>query len=273
MRAYKFLSNCCAWKVFVLVTLVLSPIGIRAQLLVDCSGTNPNAYPTISAALQQAATIGSVILVTGTCNETVNVRGMIGLNLGAPYGQTATLNGALSISNSQNVYLYGLHVTNSPIDGITINDSTAVLLEACAASGNALNGLRAQNMSDVAVIGAGGAFNNNGSSGIWANVSSLVWFNNWAGPVNVSNNTASSASNPLAVFWATSLSPTTAYLASISWAARKWNSPPTTALTLSKATNPAESPFVSAPVFPFSLRKPSFAEMALWVSPPALAAR
>jgi hypothetical protein len=114
---------------------------------------------------------------------------MIGLNLGAPYGQTATLNGALSISNSQNVYLYGLHVTNSPIDGITINDSTAVLLEACAASGNALNGLRAQNMSDVAVIGAGGAFNNNGSSGIWANVSSLVWFNNWAGPVNVSNNT------------------------------------------------------------------------------------
>jgi hypothetical protein len=113
---------------------------------------------------------------------------MVGLNLGAPYGQTSTISGALTISNSQNVFLYGLHVTNSPIDGITVNDSTAVLLEACTASGNTLNGLRAQNMSDVDIIGVGGAFNNNGSSGIWANVSSLVWFNNWAGPVDVSNN-------------------------------------------------------------------------------------
>jgi hypothetical protein len=43
-------------------------------------------------------------------------------------------------------------------------------------------------MSDVSVIGAGGAFNNNASSGVWANVGSLVWFNNWAGPVDISNN-------------------------------------------------------------------------------------
>ena len=115
--------------------------------------------------------------------------GMVGLNLGVNYGQTATINGALSISNSQNVFLYGLHVTNSPIDGITVSDSTAVLLEACTASGNTLNGLRVQNMSDVQIIGVGGAFNNNASSGIWANVGSLVWFNNWAGPIDVSNNT------------------------------------------------------------------------------------
>jgi hypothetical protein len=60
-----------------------------------------------------------------------------------------------------------------------------VLLEACTANGNTLNGLRVQNMSDVAVIGVGGTFNNNGSSGVWANVGSLVWFNNWAGPVDV----------------------------------------------------------------------------------------
>jgi hypothetical protein len=113
---------------------------------------------------------------------------MVGLNLGALPGQTATLNGALSISNSQNVYLYGLQVTNSPIDGITVSDSTAVSLEACTANGNTLNGLRVQNMSDVAVIGLGGAFNNNGSSGVWANVGSLLWFNNWAGPVEVSKN-------------------------------------------------------------------------------------
>ncbi|MGB2635013.1 MAG: right-handed parallel beta-helix repeat-containing protein [Candidatus Acidiferrum sp.] len=171
------------------LSLLLFPEALRAQFIVDCSGTNPSAFPSITAALQQAPTVGSSILVNGTCNETVNVYGMVGLNLGAYYGQTATINGALSISNSQNVFLYGLHVTNSPIDGITVSDSTAVLLEACTASGNTLNGLRVQNMSDVQIIGVGGAFNNNASSGIWANVGSLVWFNNWAGPIDVSNNT------------------------------------------------------------------------------------
>jgi hypothetical protein len=44
-------------------------------------------------------------------------------------------------------------------------------------------------MTDVQIIGVGGAFNNNASSGIWANVGSVVWFNNWAGPIDVSNNT------------------------------------------------------------------------------------
>lgn len=170
------------------LSLLLFPAALHAQLFVDCSGTNSNEFSSISAALQQAPTVGATILVTGICNETVNVYGMVGLNLGAPYGQTATVRGALTISNSQNVFLYGLHVTNSPIDGITVNDSTAILLEACTASGNTLNGLRAQNMSDVDIIGVGGAFNSNGSSGIWANVSSLVWFNNWAGPVDVSDN-------------------------------------------------------------------------------------
>jgi hypothetical protein len=165
MPACNFLSTCDRAALLIRSALLLFPSGSRAQLFVDCSGTNPNQYPSINAALQQAATVGSVISVTGTCTETVNLQGMVGLNLGAPYGQTATINGALTISNSQNVFLYGLQVTNSPIDGITVSDSTAVLLEACTANGNTLNGLRVQNMSDVAGIGVGGTFNNNGSSG------------------------------------------------------------------------------------------------------------
>jgi parallel beta helix pectate lyase-like protein len=188
MPAHTFLSTCSRATLLILPALLLFPMGLRAQLFVDCSGTNPNEYPSINAALQQAATVGSTVLITGTCTETVNVQGMVGLNMGAPFGQTATLNGALTISNSQNVCLYGLQVTNSPIDGITVNDSTAVLLEACTANSNTLNGLRVQNMSDVAVVGLGGAFGNNGSSGVWGNVGSLVWFNNWAGPVDVSSN-------------------------------------------------------------------------------------
>jgi hypothetical protein len=190
MLANTVLSTRSGGTLFVFfLSVLLFPGALRAQFIVDCSGANPSAFPSITAALQQAPAVGSSILVNGTCNETVNVYGMVGLNLGAYYGQTATINGALSISNSQNVFLYGLHVTNSPIDGITVSDSTAVLLEACTASGNTLNGLRVQNMTDVQIIGVGGAFNNNASSGIWANVGSVVWFNNWAGPIDVSNNT------------------------------------------------------------------------------------
>src|SRR5271156_6721267 len=83
MPAYKFLSTCHPSTLFILLVLLLFPIGSRAQLLVDCLGSNPNEYPSINAALQQAATVGSTILVTGTCTETVNVFGMVGLNLGA----------------------------------------------------------------------------------------------------------------------------------------------------------------------------------------------
>jgi hypothetical protein len=186
MQAYNcFLSG--HGRVFsVVVMFLLLPIGLQAQLLVDCSGTNPDEYPSINAALPNA-TNGSIILVTGTCNENVNLQGWNSLKLGAWFGQTATLNGALSISNSQNIFLYGLNVTNSLVDGVTVSDSTAVFLDSCTSSGNKLNGLRVQNMSDVGVL-ASGAFDNNGSSGIWSNLNSLVYLNNWAGPVDISNN-------------------------------------------------------------------------------------
>jgi len=186
MRLDEFLTSIRGGRLLVLGILLLFPLSLRAQLFVDCSGTNPGVYPSINAALQ-AATNGSTILVTGPCNETVNLQGWNGLNLGAWYGKTATLNGALSISNSHNIFLYGLQITNSPVDGVTVSDSTAVFLDSCTSSGNTLNGLRVQDMSDVGVL-ATGAFNNNGSSGIWSNINSLVVLNGWAGPVDVNDN-------------------------------------------------------------------------------------
>ena len=59
---------------YVLLALALSPNGLRAQLLVDCSGTNASHYPNINAALQQAGRGRHYDLVTGTCSETVNDR-------------------------------------------------------------------------------------------------------------------------------------------------------------------------------------------------------
>src|SRR5690349_11446399 len=75
------------------VFLLLTPTRSQAQVLtVDCSGTNPYAYPSINAALPNAGP-GAFILITGTCNENVFLWGQNGLNIGAYYGQAATVNG------------------------------------------------------------------------------------------------------------------------------------------------------------------------------------
>src|SRR5258708_33187407 len=93
-----------------ILMLLCSPGALRAQFLfVDCSGTNPYAYPSINAALPNAGP-GAFILVTGTCNENVFLFGRNALNLGAFFGQTATINGTIFIGNSDNIFLYGLTV-------------------------------------------------------------------------------------------------------------------------------------------------------------------
>src|SRR5258708_14344152 len=108
---------------FGLAALFLFPIAARAQfLIVDCSGANPYAYHTINSALPNAGP-GAFIAVTGTCNESVFLYGSNNLMLGAFFGQTATLNGNLSINNSQLVYVYGLNITNAFGDGIDVNSS------------------------------------------------------------------------------------------------------------------------------------------------------
>jgi hypothetical protein len=126
---------------FGLAALFVFPIAARAQFLfVDCSGTNPSAYPTINSALPNAGP-GAFIAVTGTGNESVFLYGSNNLMLRAFFGQTATLNGNLSINNSQLVYAYGLNVTNASGDGIDVNSGRSVVLDSCTSNGNAGNGL------------------------------------------------------------------------------------------------------------------------------------
>ena len=117
--------------IFGLSTQFVLPNAAHAQfLVVDCSGLNPYAFPTIGSALSSAGP-GTFIAVTGACNENVSSYGAVNLTLGASFGQTVTLHGNLSISNSQNVYLYGLNVTNNFGDGIDVNGSRSVMLDTC----------------------------------------------------------------------------------------------------------------------------------------------
>jgi hypothetical protein len=172
---------------FGLAMLFVFPDPARAQFLtVDCSGTNPYAFSTINAALP-AAGPGAFIQVTGTCTENVAIYGAINLSLGAPFGQTAALNGNLSINSSQNVYLYGLNVTNNSGDGIDVNSSRSVVLNNCTSNGNAQDGLSAGQSSDIA-INAMGSFSNNGRYGILAGSNSFVNVVSWAGTTEISNN-------------------------------------------------------------------------------------
>ena len=180
-----------AKSIYAIVPLFLlflfCPAGAQAQyLIVDCTGANPSAYPSISAALPNA-TPGSFILVTGPCTENVALNGQSGLNLGAYYGQTAALNGSISINNSQNVFLYGLNVTNPAGDGVSVSNSRGISLNVCSSNGNAGAGLRVGGMSDV-TIGASGAFDHNAGGGMNIGGNSFVSIVAWAGPVDISNN-------------------------------------------------------------------------------------
>ena len=171
----------------VILLLLFSPGATRAQqfLNVDCTG-NPPSYPSINAALPYA-TPGTFILITGPCNEYVNLNQVSNLNLGAYYGQTVVLNGGISINNSQNVTLYGLNVTNPSGNGISVSNSRGIQLNVCSSSGNSGFGLSVGGMSDV-TVGASGAFSHNGNNGINIGGNSLVALVAWAGPVDISNN-------------------------------------------------------------------------------------
>jgi hypothetical protein len=161
--------------------------GLRAQqfFTVDCTGATPGAFSSINAALQNT-TPGSFILVTGPCNEHVSVYAQTNLNLGAYYGQTAAINGSITISNSSNIFLYGLNVTNPSGDGVQVW-SSSVTLDSCTSNGSAGVGLDAGTMSDV-MVNATGSFSHNAHGGIVAGGNALVSLNAWAGPIDVSNN-------------------------------------------------------------------------------------
>jgi hypothetical protein len=169
-----------------LVCGLFLPFQAGAQTLVDCTGTNPGAYPTISAALAANPGPAVTILITGPCHEDVHIVTQLNLYLGANWGQTASLTGSLSINNSSDVYIYGMNISNSSVDGVAVNASSGVTLDSCTSNGNAGAGLSALS-SDVAVI-APAAFDRNALYGINVNGNGSVTMGGSTGNMEINNN-------------------------------------------------------------------------------------
>jgi hypothetical protein len=166
--------------------IVATAAHAQSYYYVDCSGTNPSDFPTISAALAVAGP-NSYILITGTCNENVNIANASNLNVGAFYGSTATIHGNVSITASNSVFLYGLNVTNPGGDAFDVASSHNVTLWTCTGNGNSGAGLSINTLSDVAVEGPG-SFDSNGAAGIDVSFHSVLNVLTWGGPLDISGN-------------------------------------------------------------------------------------
>jgi hypothetical protein len=192
----------CRSGLAVLVFAVFFPAMAHAQLIVDCSGNTPGAYTTINAALANVTGPGAVILVSGTCTENVVITNMLNLSLGAWWGQTATVHGNIAVNTSEEIYIYGLNVTNSVGDGFTITSARGVTLDTCTSNGNQAHGLTASSMSQITVLGPS-SFDNNGPDGMDLTESSSVTVYNGNGPTDISNNNGPGLYLSQSNFWTT----------------------------------------------------------------------
>jgi len=165
--------------------ILLIPTGAFGQYVVDCTGKTPGAYTTINSVLPLLSN-GAVVRITGPCTENVTITGLNNLWIGAPWGQTANLQGNLTINDVQNLFLHGMNVSNSSGDGIDINNSVGVELDACTSSNNGNFGLSITN--SVVYVQDTGAINNNGNNGVNAFGNGSLEFNGYSGPITISNN-------------------------------------------------------------------------------------
>jgi len=169
-----------------LFTVLLFPLALRAQLVVDCSGHDQSAYPSINAALADAGS-GSTIYVTGPCTEDVTLENVNNISLGAWPGQSAKINGTIIVADSHLVYLYGLNVTSSNASGFDVVHSNSIAIDSCNASGNAVVGLSARFTSDVFILTLG-TFDNNAGNGIYVDGNSTLLMLGYGGTIDVSDN-------------------------------------------------------------------------------------
>jgi len=184
------ITSVCALKfLFLMVLAVLLPATGQAQLVVDCTGATPGAFPSINAALPSAGAGTAIFVVAGPCNESLQLAGWTDLFIGTYNGSpSVAIKGSINVSDSHGVYFHGLNITSATGDGINVTQSQALIIDSCTSSGNAGNGLDLGNASEVLVI-APASFDGNSSSGINLYGNSYAQLNSWNGqPVDISNN-------------------------------------------------------------------------------------
>jgi len=169
----------------VALTCFLSTI-VHSQVLVDCTGADVTAYPSINAAL--TANTGPVtMLVTGPCSEYLWIQGRTGITIGAAWGQTVTITGQIVILESQSIYLYGLKVTNPWGSGFDIESSHGIVMDSCTSSNNYDVGMYVGNHANVIIQGTS-AFNSNASGGLDIGGNSYVAAYLYDATLDISNN-------------------------------------------------------------------------------------
>src|SRR5260370_16448322 len=91
MNLLKKLTAKAIYSTIPMILLFLfCPTGLRAQvLIVDCTGADLSAYPSINAALPNA-TPATFIFVTGPCTENIFLKAVTYLNLGPFFGHSPT---------------------------------------------------------------------------------------------------------------------------------------------------------------------------------------
>ena len=181
-----FKKNVVRGMKWMLCLALLYPAASQAQV-VDCTGADPNAFPSINAALGSAGP-GSAILVTGPCTEDLRLEGKTNLFIGAWYGQRVTLNGNISVSDSHGVYLYGLNISSTSTNGIFAGSTQAIILDSCSSNGNSGWGLLLGGASEALIISPA-AFDNNVAGGISVSENSTVEMTSWNGQlIEINNN-------------------------------------------------------------------------------------
>lgn len=183
MRPTRAGSLALAFTAMALI-LLISPRA-RGQFLVDCSGNTPDAYSTINSVLPLLSD-GAAVRISGPCTENVTINGLRNLWIGTDWGQTASLQGNLTINEVHNLFLHGMNITNPSGNGINITDSVGVKLDACSSSNNANMGMNIRN--SVVYIQDTGSFDNNGNYGVYATGTGNLQFNGYGGPISISDN-------------------------------------------------------------------------------------
>jgi hypothetical protein len=177
------------YSLLVLALTLSFPAAGKAQLVVDCTGTTPGAFPSINAALPSAGAGTAIFVVAGPCNESVQLAGQTDLFIGTYYGYpNVAINGTIGVAESHGVYFHGLDITSQTGDGINVLQSQALIIDTCNINGSAGNGLDLGSESEALVI-APASFDGNVGNGIHLFGNSYVQLNSWNGEnVDISNN-------------------------------------------------------------------------------------